>query len=237
MEITTDQAVEQCMNAINNKIKNLNKLNIVVIGKSGVGKSTLINSMFRGNLAGVGLGRPVTQEIKRYEKRDYPLVIYDTPGFELSSKQQNNVKDEIMELINKGLALRDINQAIHCIWYCINVGGNRTLDETELMWLRELTENTKTSQVPVIVVLTQSCPKKKAEEMKKLVERENLNIVKVVPVLAQDMDFDEEYVAHAFGLDRLVDVMSEALPMELQATLQNIQKVSLASKKKWLMPP
>lgn len=46
--------------------------------------------------------------------------------------------------------------------------------------------------------------------MKSLVEKENLDIVKVVPVLAQDMDFDEEYIAKAFGLDRLIDIMSES---------------------------
>ena len=232
MEINTDQVAQQCIDAINQRIKNLKKLNIVVIGKSGVGKSTLINSLFRGNFAETGLGRPVTKEVKKIEKNGFPLVIYDTPGFELSGKQQNSVKDDVMELINKGLASQDINQTIHCIWYCINVGGNRTFDESELKWLRDLTESNKTTQVPIIVVLTQSCPKKKAAEMKHLVERENLDIVKVVPVLAQDMDFDEEYVARSFGLDTLVDVMSEALPTELQDTLQNLQKVSLESKKR-----
>ena len=59
--------------------------------------------------------------------------------------------------------------------------------------------------------------------MKTLVEDENLDIVKVVPVLAQDMDFDEEYVAKAYGLDKLIDIMSESLPNELQETLQNIE--------------
>lgn len=203
----------------------------MIIGKSGVGKSTLINSLFRGNFAETGLGRPVSQEVKKIEKSDYPLTIYDTPGFELSGKQQNNVKDDVIELIKKGLATNDINQAIHCIWYCINVGGNRTFDETELNWLKELTKSNRITQVPIIVVLTQSCPKKKAAEMKQLVEKENLDIVKVVPVLAKDMDFDDEYVARAYGLDKLIDIMSEALPNELQKTLQNIQKVSLESKK------
>jgi len=65
--------------------------------------------------------------------------------------------------------------------------------------------------------------------MKAHVEQENLDVCKVVPILAQDMDFDEEYVAKAFGLDTLIDVMSEVLPTELQDTLQNIQKVSLES--------
>lgn len=232
MELNTDQVAQQCIDAINKRIKDLRRLNIVVIGKSGVGKSTLINSLFRGNFAETGLGRPVTKEVKKIEKNGYPLVIYDTPGFELSDKQQSSVKEDVMELINKGLTSRDINQTIHCIWYCINVGGNRTFDESEMQWLRDLTESNKVTQVPIIVVLTQSCPKKKAAEMKQLVEKENLDIVKVVPVLAQDMDFDDEYVARAYGLDRLIDIMSEALPGELQETLQNIQKVSLESKKR-----
>lgn len=32
--------VEECMNSINTRIQNLKTLNIVVVGKTGVGKST-----------------------------------------------------------------------------------------------------------------------------------------------------------------------------------------------------
>lgn len=231
MEI--DDVAQQCINAINSKIKNLKNLNIVVVGKTGVGKSTLINSLFRGNFAETGLGRPVTSEIRKIEKKDYPLTIYDTPGFELSKGQQNKVKNEILEIINKGVASRDINKTIHCLWYCVNVGSNRTFDLSELEWLKEFSKETKITQVPIIIVLTQACPKKKAAEMKMEVEKENIDIVKVVPVLAQDMDFDEEYIAKAYGLDKLIGVMSEALPSELQDTLQNVQKASLDAKKKY----
>ena len=113
-----------------------------------------------------------------------------------------------------------------------NVGGNRTFDQTEINWLKELIEKNKVTKVPIIVVLTQACPKTKGKQMQTLVEKENLDIIKVIPVLAQDMDFDGEYVAKAYGLDQLVDIMSEALPEELQDTLQNVQKASLKSKKK-----
>ena len=232
MEVNTDEIAKKCMDTINEKLKNLKKLNIIVVGKSGVGKSTLINSLFRDKIAETGLGRPITTEIRKIEKKDYPMAIYDTPGFELSEGQQAKVKEEIIELIHKGLATGDINNAIHCIWYRINVGGNRTFDQTEINWLKELIEKNKVTKVPIIVVLTQACPKTKGKQMQTLVEKENLDIIKVIPVLAQDMDFDGEYVAKAYGLDQLVDIMSEALPEELQDTLQNVQKASLKSKKK-----
>ena len=232
MEVNTDEIAKKCMDTINEKLKNLKKLNIIVVGKSGVGKSTLINSLFRDKIAETGLGRPITTEIRKIEKKDYPMAIYDTPGFELSEGQQAKVKEEIIELIHKGLATGDINNAIHCIWYCINVGGNRTFDQTEINRLKELIEKNKVTKVPIIVVLTQACPKTKGKQMQTLVEKENLDIIKVIPVLAQDMDFDGEYVAKAYGLDQLVDIMSEALPEELQDTLQNVQKASLKSKKK-----
>lgn len=232
MEYRADEIVKQTMDAINRKIRSMNTLNIIVVGKSGVGKSTLINSVFRENLAETGIGRPVTQTIRRISKQGFPLTIYDTPGFELGKGQQEQVKAEVMKLIKTGLAGKDVNKAIHCIWYCINVGSNRTFDSSELEWLRSFTEENRSTRVPVFIVLTQGCPKRKAEEMRRLVEAENLEISKVVPVLAQDMDFDEEYVARAYGLDNLIAVMGEELPDELQDTLQNVQKVSLRSKKK-----
>jgi uncharacterized protein (DUF697 family) len=67
--------------------------------------------------------------------------------------------------------------------------------------------------------------------MKQVIESENLNIKKVVPVLAQDVDFDGEYTAHAFGLETLLRVTSEVLPDELQDSFQNVQIADPESKK------
>ncbi len=36
--------------------------NVLIAGRTGVGKSTLINAMFQGNIAETGQGRPVTQQ-------------------------------------------------------------------------------------------------------------------------------------------------------------------------------
>lgn len=44
--------------------------------------------------------------------------------------------------------------------------------------MKSFAESNKKSQVPIIVVLTQAVPKKKAAEMKTMIEKENLDIVK-----------------------------------------------------------
>ena len=233
MDIDHAKIAQDCIDAFKKQYKDLKKLNIIIVGKTGVGKSTLINSLFRGNFADTGLGRPVTKKIRVLEKPDFPLAIYDTPGFELAKDQQDAVKSGIMELINRGIASHDINQAIHCIWYCINVGANRTFDNSEIEWIKSLTKENTVAHVPIIVVLTQAYPKSKAAEMKAIVEAENLDIAKVIPVLAQDINFDGEFTARAYGLDTLVELMGEILPEELRKTFQNLQKAYLEAKKKY----
>lgn len=230
MEISIEKTAQDCINAINEKIRNLKTLNIIVAGKTGVGKSTLINSMFRDNLAETGIGKPVTQHMRKISKKGVPLNIYDTKGFELGKEAQKEVKKEILDTIKSGLAGTDVNKAIHCIWYCINTASNRVEPE-EIEWLRDLAKENSLTEVPVIIVLTQSFSKPNAETMKNLIMDENLDVVQVIPVLAQDYVIDEEYTKKAFGLDTLLAVMTEVLPDELQDTLQNVQKASLKAKK------
>ena len=232
MEISIEKVAEDCIKAINDKVNNLNTLNIIVAGKTGVGKSTLINGVFRENLVETGMGKPITTHMRKISKKDFPLNIYDTRGFELGKDAQKEVKNEILDTISKGMASKDINEVIHCIWYCINTASNRVEPE-EIQWLKDFAEENKVTQVPVIIILTQSFSKKKAQEMRNLILDENLDVIQVIPVLAMDYEIDEEYIAKAYGLDTLIRVMSEVLPGELQDTLQNVQKASLEEKKRY----
>lgn len=230
-EINTDQAAKEALAAIAEKIKSLKNLNIIVAGKTGVGKSTLINSVFRENLAETGMGKPVTTHMRSITKKGVPLTIYDTRGFELGKEVQAEVKNEVITTINQGLAAKDINKAIHCIWYCINTASNR-IEPEEIEWLRELSKDNQITQVPIIVVLTQSFSKKKATEMRSMLLQENLDIIQVVSVLAEDYEIEDLGVAKAYGLDVLIKVMAEALPDELIETLQHVQIASLEEKKR-----
>lgn len=209
----------------------MNTLNIIVAGKTGVGKSTLINSVFKEKLAETGMGKPVTTHMRKITKKGVPLTIYDTRGFELRKEVQTEVKKEIINTISKGLTMQDINKAIHCIWYCINTASNR-IEPEEIEWLKELSRENQITQVPIIVVLTQSFSKKKAQEMRQSLLDENLDIIQVIPALAEDYEIEDVGTAKAYGLDVLIKVMREALPEEMMDTLQHVQIACLEEKKR-----
>lgn len=53
-------------------LKQRGRVNIVIAGRIGVGKSTLINSIFQGRMADTGQGRPVTKETREITKEGIP---------------------------------------------------------------------------------------------------------------------------------------------------------------------
>ncbi|MDF2803758.1 MAG: GTPase protein, partial [Anaerocolumna sp.] len=232
MDINISDIASKCINEINKKIKNLKNLNIIVAGKTGVGKSTLINYIFREQLAETGIGKPVTQHIQMITKKDVPLTIYDTKGLELGRDTQKQIKSEIIDKIIEGLYTKDENKCIHCIWYCINTVSDR-IEEDEIEWIKEFTEENKETQVPIIIVLTKSFSKVKAREFKSYIDSLNLNVCAIVPVLALDYEIDDNYVAKAYGGEELIEIMGELLGEELIPTLQNVQKAAIKQKVKY----
>ena len=56
--------------------------------------------------------------MRKISKKGFPLNVYDTRGFELGKDAQLEVKKEVVEVIQKGIVSKDVNESIHCIWYC-----------------------------------------------------------------------------------------------------------------------
>ena len=76
---------------VNDEVKKMPSINILVAGKTGSGKSTLINALFRENIAKTGVGMPVTQHVEKLTKEGVPLSLYDTKGLELTAEAQKEV--------------------------------------------------------------------------------------------------------------------------------------------------
>ena len=227
--LMSDNVAERIMAAVKEVQKNMTKLNIMVMGKTGAGKSTLINNVFSRNLAQTGIGKPVTQAIRKYEIEDFPLAIYDTPGLELGGDNAiDSLLKESKEVLSKG-AMRGISESIHCIWYCVSTPSHR-FEEAEVEFIKKFLDEANIYSVPVIIVLTQSYSKKDAKALMSEIEKENLNVVQIVPVLASDVDIDEDYIIKSYGLDTLIDIVNNVIPEALRNTLAAVQKANLKMK-------
>ena len=231
--IPIEEVVSKIKESINNNFLNLEKLNIVISGKTGVGKSTLLNAIFGEEVVKTDIGKPVTQEIKKIEKEGFPLTIYDTPGLELGGMHsKENLLNEIREIIKEGIESGDISKAIHIILYCVNTKCAR-FEDAEADFVRQLSESADEYNVPVIVVLTQTQDKKKGEELKKVIEKENLKVRNIIPVLAKDEEIDlgnKIIRFSSFGLEELAREIEAALPEAIKKTFASIQREDLKIK-------
>ncbi len=180
-----------------NKTKHLN---IYLIGKSGIGKSTLINKIIGKDEAPTGVGRPITQFTKSYESNN--IRLWDTKGIEMSEYNLKKVIEETKTLIKKNAENNNPDEYIHCIWYCIN--GSR-FEEIEEISIEELANVYDDSSLPIVLVYTHTISKTLFDNMKQFIKsNKKLEKIDVLSVLAEDEIAVDGQPIKSFGIKELL---------------------------------
>ena len=175
MYFSIKNKIEENIKTICKNITKTKHFNIVLLGREGVGKSTLVNIILKldkENEAKTGVGDSVTLEIKKYSnpKMDF-LRIYDTQG--IGIKEDNSIEkifSNISKLINEQIIKEDANpdDLIHCLWFCFN----GRLGDLENDILQKLSETYSDKTLPFIIVHTKTLNKAEAKQsIKSIMEK------------------------------------------------------------------
>lgn len=214
----------------------MEKGNVLVIGNSGVGKSTLINSVLGDEKAKTGYGTTgTTDRLEIYESEEIPFRIIDTVGFEPSLIKGRNAINAVKKWSKDSMKEGNEDSKINAIWFCVE-GTSSKLFPKAIKDLSKATAIWKT--VPVIVVITKSYSVPERVHNIEMVEeafanqkRYSKNLKHIVPVVASTFTLNDTAFAAPEGITELIDATNALMPEGIKAGAHDVYKFKLKRKK------
>jgi uncharacterized protein (DUF697 family)/GTP-binding protein EngB required for normal cell division len=122
--------------------------NILICGKGGVGKSSVVNYLFNESVTESGdNAEPCTRGITLF--KNSTVNIYDSEGYEIGGESQAHYEKLIFDdflALRKGVA---DTEAVHLIWYAVS-GASKRFTELDLKIIKRI----KADGFPVCVLVT-----------------------------------------------------------------------------------
>lgn len=205
----------------------IGRFNLAIFGKTGVGKSTLINAIFGKDIAATGIGKPVTAGRHFYLHETRRLGILDNRGLEITDEPKKLLK-EFAKYLHDARG-RPLNTQLHLVWYCVAAPSGR-FEAGEEEFIRGLHK----LGLPVILVMTQTRRRDGAlhpdhEQLAHFIAQRGLPIYLgcVFPVFALADNFSGQEV---FGLQELLDATFRLAPEGVEAAITAAQIVDTKRK-------
>ncbi|MEB8015435.1 GTP-binding DUF697 domain-containing protein [Raoultella ornithinolytica] len=214
------QKAEQ--NAFNDK----NKFNIILLGATGVGKSTLVNSFFGEELAATGKGKPVTQHLDKIKSTKKGVVLWDTKGIEAKDYEKTigQLKEDIKNSFEE---FRHIDDVPHLGWLCIDASSSR-IEPRDF----ELIKLTEEYGIPTVIIFTKAYGESEDEFIDAALEEINNKIhgmreLNYVKVLSSDYRINSNITIPAHGMQELLDLSLKLLPEGVKGAANALKKAQV----------
>jgi uncharacterized protein (DUF697 family)/predicted GTPase len=212
---------ELAKKALGEALRERGHVNVLVAGRTGVGKSTLVNAVFQGDFATTGQGRPVTANTREIVKEGVPLSIFDTRGLEMADYAAS--LQALRAFVAERRQERDPNRHIHVCWVCVEEDLRR-VEQAESDLARTLAD-----AVPVVAVITKS----RADQGFRARVQELIPAAhNVIRVRALREQFDDGHVLEPMGLRELVELTMTLVPEGQKRAFVAAQKVDIDLKKR-----
>lgn len=208
----------------------LGRFNLAIFGKTGTGKSTLVNAIFGQDVARTGTGGPVTTGLDYYVHSDGLLGVYDSRGFE-TGEAGDRILAALQDIIEHSRS-RPPSEQIHIAWYTVR-WSDRRFEQQQSIFVRRL----KDLGLPVIVVFTQvpRTPDGRvhddAVQFAHYVEQLQLPLAADGHVYLTNALPDTFLGTVVFGLEDLLDATFATIPEAVAGALTAAQQVDRGRKR------